>query len=614
MGIAPTTGFDRRDNRPGYASDVYLGYEQTVPQFRYGPEKFAATNISRDNVTSLGAETYYFTVGGSSTSVNGSGNGSAISNSTATWVYHDPAATNTVSGSGTATQRVPLNPASGQSVDVWVKVGYQFQINRCYIYYTTDGNNPEGSFAVGRGTTKVIQAFFAGHDSADATIDWWKGTLPASIQTSGVQVRYKVSLFKDAVGTMSDADLGKVYGLNQAAITNFNPTTVVAWLHNDLNTNNTAIGLSEGFHIIRARTFLPRVGKSASYNTFIQTFYYDAQPPGGVIATPSADGATISNLTYTVVVRADSSVTGVEFNIADSDSSNDDALTGLNNGNGLTNGTAKFAAATLATPDSTLTQQYLNYPQEFHFNYSAVPSNGTATITVRLKEFSTTVIPSRMTALTRTINTVAPSQTLNIVSPATDGSILVLATNSPLNIQACFTSTLTTNTYALFSIYINGVFQPRNATNGTPLYVLSPTGCTGSQRSLSYNWANPLPGTNVIQVIYTNQFYLSDIRAIAVVRPGDSDEDGISDYDELIAGTDPFDPNSVLRITSLDNGNQLVVWNSVSNVNYQVLATTNLNFPMLPISPLIPGNGSSAFFFDPTTDPTNKFYRIQVVP
>jgi len=63
MGLGPTNGSDLRDNRPGYATDVYLGYEQTAPQFRNGPEKFAAHNIASNNIVSLGAETYYYTVG-----------------------------------------------------------------------------------------------------------------------------------------------------------------------------------------------------------------------------------------------------------------------------------------------------------------------------------------------------------------------------------------------------------------------------------------------------------------------------------------------------------------------------------------------------------------------
>jgi hypothetical protein len=258
--------------------------------------------------------------------------------------------------------------------------------------------------------------------------------------------------------------------------------------------------------------------------------------------------------------------------------------------------------------------QYPNYPQEFRFNYASVPSNGTATITVRLKEFSSSILTNRYTTLTRTVHTAAPGQVLHIVNPSGDGAILALATNDIFTIQTCFTSTLTTNTYQSFSIYINGVFQPRNATNGTPLYLLSPLGCGSGMRSLSYNWIGAPPGSNTIQILFTNQIYLSETRAIAVVRPGDSDGDGMSDYAELIAGTDTDNANSVLRITALANGNQLVVWDSVSNINCQVLATTNLSYPLAPLSPVIPSSGSSTFFFDNSPDAFNKFYRIQVVP
>src|SRR6185295_17876925 len=108
---------------------------------------------------------------------------------------------------------------------------------------------------------------------------------------------------------------------------------------------------------------------------------------------------------------------------------------------------------------------------------------------------------------------------------------------------------------------------------------------------------------------------LSDTRWVNVVRPIDyaldSDGDGLLDWQEQIAGTNPFDSNSVLRITGLANGNQLVVWDSVSNVNYQVLATTNLNYPMQPISPVIPASGSTAFFYDSAPDTAGKYYRIQ---
>jgi hypothetical protein len=612
MGLGPASGFDKRDNRPGYVSDIYLGYEQTAQQFRYGPEKFAAANIARDNVTSSGAETYHYTIGGANAVINGGGNGAGVTNSTANWVYHDPTASVTVTGGGPATQRNPFSPSTGQPVDVWVKVGYQFQINRGFVYYTTDGSNPEGSFGTGVGTTQVVEAFFMGDDAADGTVDWWKGTIPP--QGNGVQVRYKVALFKDSILPISDTESAKRYGLNQAVITNFNPTTATVWLHNDLNTNNTTTGLAEGFHIVRARTFLPRAGKAAVFNTFLQTFYYDAQPPAGAIAFPPSNGSTINSSSYGVVVRADSSVTGVEYNIADSDPNNDDAVTGQNNGNGLTNGVPKFANASLVNPDPSLNPQFPNYPQEFRFNYVAVPSNGMATITVRLRELSSSALTNRVTTLTRTVNTLAPAQVLFITAPANDGAILDLGSNDVYTIQSCFTSALTTTNYNLFSIYINGVFQPRQATNGAALYRISALGCAAGLRSLSYDWTNATPGSNTIQIVFTNQVFLADTRIVAVARAGDSDGDGMTDSMELIAGTNPYDANSVLRITALENGSQLVVWDSVSNINYRVLATTNLNTPMLPISPVIPASGPSTFYFDSSPDAAGKFYRIQVVP
>ena len=590
-GTAPTNFLDLRDNKPGYASDVFLGYEQTAFQFRNGPEKFAAHLVSSNNVVSLGAETYYYTVGGGSNIVYGAGYGASITNQTANWVYHDPGATNTAAGNGTATQRLPYTPTNNQSVDLYVKVGYKFQINTCYIYYTTDGSNPEGAFGIGKGSTKVVQASWVAADSADSTIDWWKGTIPA--QANGTQVRYKIALFKGGsvyagqdIQPISDGESSgsKLYGLTQAAITNFNPTTAVVWLHNDLNPSNTVIGLPSGFHIVRARTFLPRTNQSSVFNTFLQTFYYDGALPGGVIPFP-ASGSTITTTTYTVVVRTDSTTTGVDFNIQDSTTNNDDTVTHQANGNGNdTNGAPIFVPAKSVSPDATISAQNPNYPLEYRFVYTNVPNSGTATIYVRLKEFATSVYTNRYTMLTTTVNTLAPTQVVQISSPAS-GTVLTYRTNSTCIVQACFTSSLYKTGVNDFNVLINGVLQPQAS------YQLIASGANQSycpgMRTLVYNWNNPALGTNVIQVIYTNAIVpISDSRLLTVAPP--------------------------LKISNLANNNQLVMWSSAPGVNYQVLATTNLLQAFQPVSDIIPSQGTTTSFYDANPS-SQKFYQIQMV-
>jgi len=595
-GVGPN-GPDLRDNKPGVATDVFLGYEQTAFQFRDNPEKFAAKNTLSNNIVSVGAETYYYMVGsaGSEQIEPGSGFGQSIGQ-TAAWIYHNPAGAMTVTNNPLATQRVPVVPNSGQPADIYIQIGYANWINTCFLYYTTDGSNPEGAFGTGKGTTQVVQAQWIGPDNGGpdgtGTKDWWKVTLPGL--PGGTPVRYKVGTFYGGSGGSiyaganaaaipdSDTSGAKLYGLTQAAITNFNPAAAVVWLHNDLNTNSTTIGLQPGFHIVRARTFLPRTNQSSVYNTFAQTFYYAGALPGGVIAYPATDGTTIGSSSYTVVVRADSTVTGVEFNIADSLSSNDDAVTGKANGNGNN----VFVAAAAVSPDSGLGAQYPGYPQEYRFVYTNVPTSGTATITVRLKEFATTVYTNRLTTLTRTVNTAAPTQTLDISSPATNGTLLTYTNSATYIVRACFSTALLTANSNDFNILINGVLQPQAS------YIVRPVGavagvCPGL-RSVTYNWNNPAMGTNLIQVIYTNALVpYSDARSIIVAPP--------------------------LLITGLENNNQLVVWDSAPGVNYQVLATTNLIQPFLPISDIIIGTGASTFYYD-THPAEQKFYQIQMVP
>ncbi|HZI30846.1 MAG TPA: hypothetical protein VFF11_00820, partial [Candidatus Binatia bacterium] len=148
-------------------------------------------------------------------------------------------------------------------------------------------------------------------------------------------------------------------------------------------------------------------------------------------------------------------------------------------------------------------------------------------------------------------------------------------------ISACFSTslaTLTTN----FNLLINGQLQPQSA------YILRPNGVCANMKAFYYYWNSPPMGTNVIQLIYTNALTpISDTRLVTVAPP--------------------------LKISGLANNNQLVVWDSAPGLNYQVLATTNLAEPFQSISGIIPGAGSSTYFYDPNPA-EQKFYQIHVVP
>jgi hypothetical protein len=613
-GIAPTNFLDLRDNPPGYADDVFLGYEQAAFNFRYGPEKFAAELVARDNVTALGAEMYFYTVGGTNSVVFGTGNGFSITNSTANWVYHNPSDVVNVAGNPAPSQLNPLSPVAGQSADVWVKVGYQLQINQCTIYYTTDGSIPQGSYGSGAGATKTVAGTWIAHDQTTANIDWWKATIPASANSSGATVRYTVALYLNSIQPIADAAPGKLYGLTQESITNFNPTNVPVWTANDLNTNNLVIGLQPGLHIIRARSFLPRTGQSSVYNTFLKSFYYDAATPAGVIVSPPT-GALITNSTYTVIVRADATATGASINIMDSNPENDDVVTGYNYGNGSRNGVPIFVSTTpVAATTPALDALYPNLPQEFHFLYPGVPSNGSATVTVLLSEITTPVLTNRVTTLTDTFTTAAPAVALEISRPPADGMALLLGSNSLYTVQACFTPSLDTNDIENFTVTINGVPQPRSGTNDEPLYYIGGTACEPAMRTFNYDWISPPAGSNVINITFDGAEVLSAQRTVLVFDPQSSSTAyGLPGYDFFVAGSNPANPATWLEITGIAQG--LITWNSVPGKTYEVLVSNNLSAGFQPASPVISAAGTNTLFFDANyTNGPARFYLVQVFP
>ena len=138
-------GNGRRDNPPALSTDVFLGYEQMNFVDRQGPEKFAARDVDRNVIGSLGAETYWWNAASETfSSVNGSGDGAhSFPDDTADWAFHDPEQNN---DQGEKQFKVAEGAAT-----VWVKIGYRLDVNQARLYHVADGSNPEGAGGGGIG-------------------------------------------------------------------------------------------------------------------------------------------------------------------------------------------------------------------------------------------------------------------------------------------------------------------------------------------------------------------------------------------------------------------------------------------------------------------------------
>ncbi len=89
----------------------------------------------------------------------------------------------------------------------------------------------------------------------------------------------------------------------------------------------------------------------------------------------------------------------------------------------------------------------------------------------------------------------------------------------------------------------------------------------------------------------------------------DQDGDGMSDYEEMISGTDPTDSNSVFHVEISDSGN--LSWPSVSGRMYTVYWTESLSTPFVPIATGLTYPQSN-FIDAVNTNNLSGFYKLQV--
>lgn len=559
LSLGPTTG-DKRDVAPGLnadqinpadtvlqsATDTYLGYEQ-MAFLRRTAEKFAARNISRNVIGSPGAETYQAIIGTAGFTVNNGGGPNDSSDRNCNWIYHDPAANNEA---GTPVKQ--MNPAPenavGQPFELWVKIGYQLLWDKVYIYYTTDGSSyPEGSNGVGKGSTQVVEANWASNANNDGVgvPDWAVASLPAL--SNGTVLRYKIGVRRTAAAssvfpfTSANIDLAERME-TQFEISNFNATTAPYFVHNDYG--KAAVGLEEGFHVVRTRAFVNRGDGASIFKTNTQTFYYDAEKPTGLVRFPN-QGDTLGGSSYGCVALSDTSVTRVQFYIDDLDPGNDDPA----KGNGLNN----WKDATLASTPTNLGTTGM--AKEWRFDYENIPNTGTANIVVRFKETSSSENNALgdddgwFTTVTRAVNT-GSSINFNIGIPTTTGELV----DKNYVMRVYFKKELIpvgmsdTDFLDEVSIFIsstvsgqpdNPVLQPRGN------YVLN-RDVNATEHSIAYTFPNLYNGNpdflHFVRVVHERgTLNLRDTEKVRmrVDETSDGDGDGLPDFWERLYAFDP---------------------------------------------------------------------------
>lgn len=634
-----------RDNPPAASHDKFLGYEQMKFMQRIS-EKFAAKDTARNMIGSPGAETYICTIGSAGFTNNNGGTTGADGGRSVSWFYHDP--TSTIQVAATP-QFDPLPAAAaGQPVTVYGKIGYAPNIQHVWLYYTTNGVEfPEGAGGLARGTTLVAPMAFYTNGTVDggSTSQWWRATLPA--MPDGTVLRYKIGTHrKNAMSIFpwsdNDIEIGRRME-TQFAITNFNAATVPYFPHNDWGVR--AVGLREGFHVLRTKAFLNRpAGDTAIYRERTQTFYYDAQRPSGYYVNPAQDGMTLTGGSFRVRVRSDLTVEEVWYRIDDEDPSNDDATTGVANGNAAW-AKAVRGMVTAPPPGQSLEQQW-------EFNYVIIPTSGAATIKTRLREISSSGtmtlsdVDGHFTTLQRTVINGGNSDYLFVREPAADGDFVGVGSNLVAHFSKNLTNGLSlAEVLDAFAMEADGELLPDsgyvlqldvnptehairttlpNLYDGQPdaLHLLSVTFTRTGQPTLIaqrqvYAEVNDDSNNDGIPDSWERQW---GIPVGTLVAGEDDDLDGLSNWEEFVANTHPQVWNAHLKIEDLElaDASAALQFTTASNRNYFVwyaddlTPSTNDWHLATPLTEPIEGDGQPGEFVDALPNPAGRFYRLEV--
>lgn len=102
-------------------------------------------------------------------------------------------------------------------------------------------------------------------------------------------------------------------------------------------------------------------------------------------------------------------------------------------------------------------------------------------------------------------------------------------------------------------------------------------------------------------------------QTLSLVSTADNDGDGIANAAEVTAGTNPLDPNSIFKVTSIvpAGGGFTITWNAVGGRTYIVERSSTLGAVSWT---QIASGLSVGTFTDTNPGSGNKFYRVRVAP
>ena len=94
---------------------------------------------------------------------------------------------------------------------------------------------------------------------------------------------------------------------------------------------------------------------------------------------------------------------------------------------------------------------------------------------------------------------------------------------------------------------------------------------------------------------------------------GDPDGDAFRNIEEYLAGTNPRDGNSLLRISQLSDGGRRVTWQSVPGRNYQVYSAPEITFAFEPLGGTVTAFQNSTSYTNNAPLTGREFYRVRVL-